>query len=237
MGNVRSKITSEVRRARHQRAIRGKAPLVFLHVGKTGGTAVKAALKPHVDDASFAIDLRRHETTMMDLPPGTAFFFAVRDPVERFVSGFGSRQRHGAPRLNVPWTPDEDAAFSRFTTANELAEAIGTPEADDAMRSIDHVRWSYWRWFRDEDAFLAREPDIFCILRQYDLARDFERLTARLGLTGKATLPTDDVKAHRNPPHLDRHLSELAIANLTKWYARDYDFLRLCDDVHARLAS
>jgi len=237
MGGIRSRIGYEVREARRRRATHSAGPLVFLHIGKTGGTAIKNALRPCGYRSPYAIDLRRHDTTMMDVPAGTPFFFAIRDPIDRFASGFNSRQRRGAPRLNLPWSDDEAIAFARFSSANELAEAIGTPEAEHAMHSINHVRASYWHWFKDEDTFLSREGDIFGILRQAELTADFEELATRLGLAGRAVLPTDVRHAHRDPGLLDRSLSALAVENLTQWYARDFDFIRLCTDVHARLTA
>jgi len=94
-------------------------PLHFLHIGKTGGTAVKHALKPVA--APGYLMLHGHDVRLHDVAPDEQVFFFLRDPLSRFVSAFYSRQREGRPRYVVPWTPDEEAAFGRFRTANELA--------------------------------------------------------------------------------------------------------------------
>ena len=147
----------ELRRLRRAIAGRGRPIVHFLHVRKTGGNAINAALAPHRTSGTFRIELHSHSTTMNDVPVGTPFFFVVRDPVDRYVSGFYSRQRQGQPRNSQPWTPLEAIAFERFSTANELAEAIGRdPQADAAMASIGHVRSSYWDWFHDVERSRAQ---------------------------------------------------------------------------------
>jgi hypothetical protein len=208
--------------------------LHFLHPGKTGGTAIKAALQPVAASGRFHLELHRHGTRLQDVPAGEQFFFSIRDPITRFVSGFFSRQRQGQPRVFRPWTEGEARAFRRFSTANELAECIFDDEhAAEAMREIGHVNRSYWYWFGDEAAFLARAADLFFIARQPRLDEDFRTLATLLQLAPGVTLPTDDVQAHRNPQNLDRRLSNKAKANLLHWYASDCAFVELCERIRA----
>lgn len=164
----------------------------------------------------------------------------VRDPVTRFVSGFYSRFRRGMPRHNIPWTPDEAKAFADFSSPNELALALDSGcrtrrhRAVTAMQSIGHVNASYWDWFGDKSYFASRREDLFFIGFQETLSTDFEVLKAKLGLPRAATLPTDDRQSHRTPPQFDIRLEERAINNLRKWYARDYEFIRLCERIAGR---
>jgi hypothetical protein len=206
--------------------------LHFLHPGKTGGTAIKAALQPVVDSGTFRIELHRHGTRLQDVPAGDRFFFCIRDPIARFVSGFFSRQRQGRPRVFRPWTDGETRAFQRFATANQLAERLFDDEqAAEAMREIGHVNSSYWHWFGDESSFLARADDLFFIARQPRLDDDFRDLAALLELPPGVALPADEVLAHRSPPDVDRRLSHAAKANLLRWYARDCAFVDLCERI------
>src|SRR5689334_1107802 len=85
-------------------------PVHLLHVGKTGGTAVKHALAGVVTE-QFRIVAHSHDITIRDVPIGEHVVFFVRDPISRFVSGFYSRQRQGRPRYDVPWSPNESIAF------------------------------------------------------------------------------------------------------------------------------
>ena len=211
------------------------APVHFLHLGKTGGTALKHAVRGVPGDVlPRAIHLHRHVVTLRDIPGGERFFFFVRDPVSRFVSGFHSRQRQGRPRHFRRWRPEEEAAFGLFHTPDHLARSLSSPDtgerarAEAAMRGIAHVRDSCWKWFESEDYFLSRLPDLFFIGFQATLSQDFEILKRKLGLPADVTLPTGEVEAHRNPPGLDRTLQAESIANLQGWYAEDFRFLDLC---------
>lgn len=227
-------------RARAQRSwhrVQGKRCVHFLHLGKTGGSAVKYAIEhcrnPHL---CYVIYLHSHETTLREVPLGHKFFFFLRDPLSRFVSGFYSRQRQGQPRYFMPWTPGEAAAFARFETPNALALALSSSDpaerqaGEDAMRSILHVKDSYWNWFESRDYFLSRVPDLFFIGYQEQLADDFEVLRNKLFLPC-LTLPQDDVCAHRNPEDVDRKLERAAVANLKRWYKDDFAFVELCQDI------
>lgn len=212
----------------------GKPRMHFLHLGKTGGSAVKYAIEncrnPHV---KYVVYLHPHETTLRDVPPGEKFFFFLRDPISRFVSGFYSRQRQGRPRYFMAWTPDEKIAFERFASPNELALALSSEDPGDkaaaeaAMSSILHLKDPYLSWFESEEYFSSRLPDLLFVGFQEQLAADFEVVKAKLGLPHIA-LPQDEVQAHRNPANLDKRLDERAVANLQERYAPDFGFVELC---------
>ena len=71
------------------------APVHFLHIRKTGGMALKAALSPVA--AERGLLLREHGTALAKVPKGERAVFVVRDPVARFVSGFNiARYRNQA---------------------------------------------------------------------------------------------------------------------------------------------
>lgn len=211
-----------------------KRTLHVLHIGKTGGTAVKHALKPYRETAGFRIHLCEHRHRLRDVPEGDRVAFFVRNPVSRFVSGFHSRARQGQPRYFSPWSEAEAQAFRDFQTPSQLGEALSSSFAAErekavhAMRAIGHVGSSYWDWFETEAYFSSRRRDILFIGLQESLDRDFAELRERLGLGPDCALPTDEVAAHRNPTGVDRHLSLRARSNLRRWYARDFAFLRIC---------
>lgn len=218
----------------------GKRSLHFLHIGKTGGSALKHVLTHYPTASRYVLHLHPHTVRLRDVPERDGVIFFVRDPISRFVSGFYSRQRQGQPRIFSPWRPDERAAFERFETANALAAALSDRDeevreaAAAAMRAIHHVSSGYWDWFGDERYFRSRIPDIFFIGAQEHLARDFEVLKGKLGLPPGARLPSDDTIAHRNPQDIDRTLEPLALENLTSWYREDYRFLDICREITAQ---
>lgn len=216
----------------------GKQIVHFLHIGKTGGSAIKDTLeKSPAKPRRYFIFLRTHGAHLKHIRQGEKVFFFLRDPVSRFVSGFYGRQRQDQPRYFVPWSPGERAAFERFQTPNQLALALSSPEAEEqeearkAMGAIQHVSSSYWDWFGDPDYFLSRKADIFFIGRQHRLKEDFAILKAKLGLPEDLELPDGDTRAHRNPAGLSRALDAAAETNLKEWYKKDYEFLALCESL------
>jgi len=221
--------------------LKRKPKLHFIHVGKTGGSAIAFALKGHAHKYNYHIKFHDHKTKLTDIPAGEKFFFCVRDPIDRFVSGFYSRQRQGRPRYNSPWRKEEKAAFSKFKTSNELALALSSTdetykaEAEYAMNTIAHVKSSYWDWFIEESYLKKRVPDILYICNQHKLKEDFNELKVLLGLPDHLELPEkDSTAAHRNPGGLDRALAAQARLNLESWYDAEYYFLNLIKEIQSR---
>jgi hypothetical protein len=226
----RSKLSRAVTRARITLDRRPAAH--FLHIGKTGGTAVKVAIRQAQSSSNYRVELRKHEIRLAAVPDDDYFFFCVRDPVSRYLSGFLSRQREGQPRYRIPWREDEAAAFGHFQSPDTLAVSLtagGTEQedAEAAMRAIRHVRDSYWDWFRDPDYFRSRADHILWVGHQEAL--ELSPLAATLGFEN-LQLPTDPWEANRGP-QAKPELSDLARANLRNWYARDYEFLDLCAEI------
>jgi hypothetical protein len=206
----------------------------FLHIGKTGGSAVKYALKNNLVSDKYVIYLHKHGVKLRSVPRGDKVFFFLRDPVDRFVSGFYSRKRRGQPRIFSPWTQEEEVAFGRFQTPNQLAVALSSGDKEErakgqyAMKSIAHVRDSYWNWLESENYLRARHSDILLVGFQENLTQDFETLKSRLNLPDNVKLPDDDILSHRNPRDLDKALDDEALRNLRDWYRNDYRLISLC---------
>ena len=215
-------------------ALRGRKIVHLLHIGKTGGTAVKHALQTDLVTSQYLVRRHGHQTRLDQIPTGQSVVFFLRDPQSRFISAFYSRLRQGRPRYNNPWKAHEIVIFNRFPTPNRLALGLSSDDdevrgqAEQAMQSISHVRDSYFRWFGSEEYFLSRLADVFFIGFQETLNDDFEELKIKLGLPNSLALPNDDVLAHRSPRELDRTLDEEAVRNLRRWYAADFKFVELC---------
>lgn len=234
----------------------------FLHIGKTGGTAIVHALNQQnccipsprrmhmkapdiyhlnalAEDSRMVIYIHPHDENLRQVPVGEKVFFFLRDPVSRFTSGFYSRQRQGQPRYNNPWTDGERVTFERFHTTQALALALSSADreekaaAEKAMKSIQHVLIPYATYFESEEYLCARLTDIFFVGFQETLTHDFEKLKARLDLPGGLQLPSNDVLAHKNPAHVEKNLTEQAIYNLKTWYANDYRLIELCRELFA----
>jgi Sulfotransferase family len=204
-------------------------PIHVLHIAKSGGTALKAALAPFAAEGRFV--LHGHATRCRDCPPGSRIFFVVRHPLDRFVSAFNSRLRKGRPRFDHPWSPRQAIVFSLFRSPNALAEALGSRNppvrlaAHLGMRAIGHLRrrLSYWI-----DASELERNSRLIIGTVETLEADLQRLLEIAGIEEKAELPTDPVEAHVTPPQFDRSLSAGAVRNLTRHFRSDIDLYEAC---------
>lgn len=213
----------------------------FIHIGKTGGTAIKHALRRvrSLETPFGAIVLHKgHQFRLADVPPGDVAIFCVRDPIALFVSAFDSRLRKGQPRFYFEWTPAEAQAFARYPTPHALALALAgdDPEertrADAAMRSIRHVR-GIRRALGTPRHVVSRRKQIVYIGRQETLDEDWQRISAVLELPSEVRLPADPKKAHRRQGSDDAPLSDAAQAALREWYRCDYELVRVCERLRA----
>ena len=146
-----------------------RPPLNVLHIGKTGGTALKHVLAEYASSSRYELLFRGHDVTLAEVPKGERYMFLIRDPLSRFVSAFNGRLREDRPRYHYPWREEERIAFGRFKTPDELAVALSSDDdeerrsAECAMRGIGHVNTPYTFWFADESAFRGRLGDLFFI--------------------------------------------------------------------------
>jgi len=224
----------------------------FVHIGKTGGSSIRAALKKnglaarseekiqHVPHTPFGpIRLpKAHGFRVPDIPAGDHTFFCVRDPLARFVSGFYSRLRKGQPRYYREWRPVERETFEAFPTPNRLAAALVSDDEEErgrghkAMSTIFHLR-PMEHWTGTPEELGERADQILYIGRQETLSADWEQLKAILELPPEIELPTDPVVAHRRDRSDDEPLDDASIEILRDWYSRDYAVVEYCEQVRA----
>src|ERR1700722_7253993 len=209
-----------------------QAPVHFLHIRKTGGTAIAEALHPFAD--GYGIILHEHSTRLNEIPSDHRVVFFVRHPLSRFVSGFFSRLRCGLPRHYYGWNEAEVKAFRHFRKANDLGEALSATNPDAMMRAqeaitgISHVKNTYRDWFSGTQELDDRLDSIVLIGLQETLSIDFGHLKRLLRLPGTISLPADDTLAHRTPPEFDRQLSPLAVQTVSRRHAHVIRFYEYC---------
>ena len=232
----------------------------FLHIGKSGGTALKYAIRQAGkaalagSDAKFdklapwesplgTVHLQKHGFKLWNVPEGDYAFFSVRDPASRFISSFYSRLRKGMPRHHTEWSEGEAKAFGWFSTPQELALALAKrrgkqrAQAEFAMGAIKHIRRPIVSWIGDVDHLRKMLPQVAYIARQETLNDDWERIKALLQLPPDLELPSDPVQAHRTTGEVDRTLTPKMLDALREWYAEDYELLALCDEVRPELIA
>jgi hypothetical protein len=209
----------------------------FIHIGKTAGSALKEGvrLKKFIWQnvtigGKYIFQMEKHPFTMKHLKEDEYVFFIVRDPIGRFISGFYSRLRKGQPRLYNPWSPEEEIAFGRFDTPNEIGEALSSADeqlklaAENALKGIGHVNTSFWDWFISEEYVKRRKKSLLFFLKQETLEDDLKRIGNSLGFSFPP-LAKDEVSSHKNPEHFDKKLSATAQENLREWFRKEYNFL------------
>lgn len=228
---------------RSRRALaNGAVTAHFLHINKAAGSAVKETLFSHRITEKYVLKLHNHSTKLTDIPEGEKFFFFLRDPITRFISGFNQQLNRGAPKYETEWSAEEEKIFAVFDSAEKLALALGDEDrsfrqlAEMGMTHINHVRTTYADWFVSDEYFSSRRNDLLFIGFQEHMDRDFPLLAEILALPSGTSLPRDPVMANRSEGLDERKkkrsktLSPLAIQNLKKWYAKDIAFYEKCSE-------
>lgn len=206
----------------------------FLHIGKTGGTAIKHAflsaykVNPIVTKTQV-IFLHKHVFTLKRIQKGEKIFFFLRDPYDRFVSSFYSRKRKGLPRHYNPHTALEKKIFSYFETANEFAEALDADTAQGkcartAMKQMQHIGFRYMHWFVSYDKLNEHADDILLAGNMETFTQDFKKIVSMLDLQ-HIELPTEKKEQHATPVHFDKTLSKKAKDNLKIYLEPDLDLM------------
>ena len=224
----------------------------FVHIGKTGGSSIRAALKenglaarseqkvrdlPHTPFGPIQLP-KAHGVRVPDIPAGDYTFFCVREPLARFMSGFYSRLRKGQPRYYREWRPVERETFETFPTPNRLAAGLVSDDDEErkrarkAMSTIFHLR-PMEHWTGTPEELRERDGQILYIGRQETLSADWEQLKAILELPPEIELPTDPIAAHRRDKSGEESLDDASIEILRDWYKRDYAVVEYCEQVRA----
>jgi len=208
----------------------------FIHIDKTGGTAIRHALER---SGTNKVIFHNHSKTLADFyeQSDEEVFFFVRDPIEKFISGFNSRKRRGFPRFNNAWTENERIAFSMFDKPNDLAEALGSEGAEFAMKNIRRVANSLAHYLISPEMIMKMRHQIIFVGEQSCLDHDFLTLKKILDLPEEVLLPSDPVVSHITPEGFDTQISDRARSNLMSWYKADFDIFKACLDLRQLILS
>jgi hypothetical protein len=211
-----------------------KNDIVFIHIGKTAGSYINFLVK-QLRRKKVNIKRIDHQFTIKDLNKNQKYFFSIRNPIERFVSAFNSRKLKGQPRNYVEWSSDEEIAFNKFETANDLAESLNVnhPKFNEALlaiESIQHTAMHQIDYIKCCKVFNINPP--ICIIRQEFFESDFNLLLKiiNLNLTIDDFQCGNNIDKHKNTSMLDKKLTKAAINNLNKWYYRDLCFYNFCNE-------
>ena len=202
--------------------------IAFLHISKTAGTQIMHVIKQL---KKYKVNIKRHEhwVKLSDLPINTRYFFSIRNPAARFVSGFYFRK---AKKNNH--SLHEKITFKRYENANDIAEDLFAEgkkgnSARNAIKSINHSAINQIDWFTRYSYFELQPP--ITIIRQEYFEKDMQRLLSLLNVDTKISnlITKDESITHKNSYNQIPPLSEKAMANLQRWYIQDYMFYEMCE--------
>ena len=203
----------------------------ILHIGKTGGTALKHALKK-VQSPKFEIVFHNHKFKLMDVPEREKVVFFLRNPESRFLSAFYSRKRKGKPRYDSQWSKTEELLFNTYPNHQMFIDALRRREEAGMQllkKSLEEIKhfWSITYWLESLDYLSKRKNDILFVGFQETLNKDFETLKEKLGLDKSIALPANDLDAHRGPGY-DKSLNNVQKNFLVNLYAEDLNIIEFC---------
>jgi len=219
----------------------------FLHIPKTGGTAVSEALRSIRSQSSsdserctpLKLTHRRSFVAFHDNNLARSkFSFVFRDPTDRYISGFFEAMRQGRPYVDLgrrTWSAGEFAAFNWFKEPNDLFEALGSSDdrtlsaAVSTFRTIPDLRWDHVWMLGTVEEFNARRGRIrhFCPIDR--LHQDFPRFldpAVRL----ESSVVEASLKPVRSAPHRVCEVSVEARHNLRAFRSEEYRlYEHLCE--------
>jgi hypothetical protein len=217
----------------------------FLHIRKNAGTSIANSLIKKNQFKLFnnviiqnkvAFLLHNHGFTLVDVKDDEFCFFVYREPVSRYISGFNSRLRKGAPTNYNEWTKLEEKYFSIYNTAEELAVDLASNDSQSheraklALQSIGHINTFQLDWVRDLDYLRKRRKSVLFVARQKFLDQDLRLGFQQLGLNWENA--NDDIESHAAPSNQNKKLSEQSIQIIKDWYSKDYELLDVLKELN-----
>eukprot|EP00438_Fugacium_kawagutii_P035949 Skav209016 [mRNA] locus=scaffold2629:27550:28695:+ [translate_table: standard] len=207
----------------------------FIHVPKNGGTSLEKWMEANdlrclFSSTAFAhVDMKRH---FQKRERGTCYVTFVRDPIQRWISGFLSRWRRSCPSHCQDWSPAEAVGFKKFPTPNKLAEAFSDPDptvqqAADKMHDIcGHLARGFAFFFPYEHKVML--PHVIFVGHTCNLEADVIGMLRAMGVPEEriASLLPAEYK------YLQEELSPLALRNIQEKVKDDYKVLRSMAKAH-----
>lgn len=178
-------------------------PLLFIHIPKNGGTSIKRSL--YASDPGHAT-VRFYDLIAPDLLSGATSFALLRDPVDRFLSGYDFLMNGGGSDVSIL-----PAVLRRLSGIRSIDDFLGHLESigGDWLK-VDTFARPQWWYIADKEGRI-RVSKLWLLSEQNsDVARfldDWE-------------LPA---MSHVNKtPRVSRQLSEEQLARLERIYAPDF---------------
>ncbi len=182
--------------------------IVFAHIPKTAGQAIKAALGIRSQTAAHEVNKRIDRNYLADK---YIRFCVVRHPIERAISAF---------RYNAHHATMNPTGVRSYLLRAKAEKDINVFLAHAEINRVNILRWDH---FKPQTDFISMiQPQI--ILRHERLDQDLKILSALLG-GREITLPLKNAAAQRTQDGLNTTLNDDSKAYLARLYAEDFRFL------------
>lgn len=130
----------------------------FLHIPKTGGSSIMRFFEQNhqlIKEMPVPLFHSWNLELINSYFPCMKLIFAIRDPLERTISGYQSRLRMGMPEYYVPWRQEEAISFCMYRSVEEFLDGL-LEEGDYhvsattyVLESIMAISWNYAYYFKD----------------------------------------------------------------------------------------
>ena len=186
-------------------------PALFIHIPKNGGTSIKQSL--YVSDPGHAT-IRFYELVAPEMLERAASFAIIRDPVDRFLSGYDFLMNGGGSDVTI-----QSAAYRRLAHIRSI---------DDFLTYLESIRGNWFLvdtfarpqwWYVTDNAGNLRVKTLW-LLGDQNAAIDAHLL--RLGVPG--------LKHANKTQRISHCLSAVQLRRLEHIYEPDFE-------LHARLTS
>lgn len=182
--------------------------IVFAHIPKNAGQAVKAALGIRNETGAHEVNTRIDRGYLSD---EYIRFCVVRHPVERAISAYRYNAHHAAA---IP------SGVRAYMLKAKLEKDINAFLGHAEKNRVDVFRWDH---FKTQSHFIAMtQPQI--MLRHERLGQDLKIVSALLG-GREITLPLKNAATQRADDGLNTTLNDDSKAYLARLYAEDFRFL------------
>ena len=215
----------------------------FLHIPKTGGSSIMRFFESNYE-AIKTMPVPLFHSWTLDLInnyfPSMKLIFAIRDPLERTISGYQSRLRMGTPEYYVPWRNKEAIAFCMYRSVPEFLDGL----LDDSdyhisattylLDSVMAISWNYNYYF---NSAADVEKLGHCIGTIAELS-SLDKLISSLIDNGIIQLNAEAdqcqikqnlLKAHRSKNSSDSYLKHYSSEDIAKMKARLQDEYEIYD--------
>ncbi len=198
----------------------------MIHIGKTGGSSLKSWIRSHL---SGKVIMNSHNLRLGDRK-NAKYIFLVRDPVDRWISGYLHTLNTCCVESHLRWTLLN--AFAMYPSPTAFAEALyQDPEAFKAASSMFHVHRGFHFYLGKIKNHLQ---DILWVGDLGNLKNHTANLSKMMGVV--VTEPPGRLNTvhdlagkflHHSNIQFLKNVSWNARCNIERYVSRDYDILDL----------